>query len=225
MNHSQFKFRRRLLNFGRRDVSSRQNVGRTTKKKDGGSSSFFSPRVNARLVDWNLDIYPHEVEGRPLYATALGCPPTLTSVASETLDSGTVHLLASDLITPSIRETSWSSKCLAGSRRSGLPRTPMCSCFRGLAYLLSAVSNNLFRNGVILSGALGAHARAGGGHAACSTSTPGVRSGVKGARRVILSGSLRIRRFRRIRRDPERMTLRAPLTPLRTPGVLVLQAA
>ena len=34
----------------------------------------------------------------------------------------------------------------------------MCSCFGGLAYLLSAVSNNLFCNGVILSGALGAHA-------------------------------------------------------------------
>ena len=170
MNQSQFKFRR--------DVSSHQNVGRTTKKKDSGFLSFFSPRVNARLVNWNLDIYPHEVEGRPLYATALGAPP-LTSVASETLDSGTVHLLASGLITPSIRETSWSSKCLAGSRRSGLPRTPMCSRFGGLAYLLSAVSNNLFCNGVILSGALGAHARA-GGHAACSTSTPGVRSGVKG---------------------------------------------
>ena len=29
----------------------------------------------------------------------------------------------------------------------------MCSCFGGLAYLLSAVSNNLFCNGVILSGA------------------------------------------------------------------------
>ena len=49
----------------------------------------------------------------------------------------------------------------------------------------SAVSSNPFCNGVILSGALGAHARA-GGHAAYSTSTPGVRSGVKGARRVIL---------------------------------------
>ena len=135
MNQSQFKFRRRLLNFGRRDVSSPQNVGRTTKKKDSGVLSFFSPRVNARLVNWNLDIYPHEVEGRPLYATALGAP-TLTSVASETLDGGTVHLLVSGLITPSIRETSWSSKCPAGLRRSGLPSTPMCSRFGGLAPLL-----------------------------------------------------------------------------------------
>ena len=62
---------------------------------------------------------------------------------------------------------------------------------------LSAVSSNPFCNGVILSGALGAHARA-GGHAACSTSTPGVQSGVKGARRVILSGPLRMQRKRRI---------------------------
>ena len=58
-----------------------------------------------------------------------------------------------------------------------------------------AVSSNPFCNGIILSGALGAHARV-GGHAACSTSTPGVRSGVKGARRVILSGYPRMERKR-----------------------------
>ena len=138
LNQSQFEFRRRPLNFGRRDVSSRQNVGKTTKKQYSRFSSFFSPRVNARLVNWNPDktTLTRSKDGPctpPRWVARRAS--TLTFVTSETLDGGPVHLLVSGLITPSIRETGWSSKCPAGLRRSGLPRTPMCSCFGGLARL------------------------------------------------------------------------------------------